>query len=118
MLSINLNIGNIVLENSWDIDLVVQSVSVLLYRMCSCEIVCASAILAVLTRKRGGRVGASFDSTEIGWHLTSGKVPLEKTLCGYEQKSTVMSEGQDLHQEAGLPAAIVTPRLALNDLLM
>lgn len=93
MLSINLNIGNIVLENGWDIDLVVQSVSNLLPRMCSCEIGCASAILAVLTRKGGGRAGAGFDSTEIVWHLTSGKVPLEKTLCGYEQESTEVSEG-------------------------
>ena len=54
MLSINLNVGNVVLENGWDVDLEVPFVSILFHRMCSCAIGYGAAILAVLTRWRGG----------------------------------------------------------------
>jgi len=45
VLSINLNIGNVVLENGWDVDLGAQFVSILFHRICSCAVGCGSSYL-------------------------------------------------------------------------
>jgi hypothetical protein len=82
VLSINLDIGDVVLENSWDVDLCAKTISMQLHHM----YVSAFRVLwsyreivdAVSSRPR--KVAGLAKSQRIVGILTSGKVPLEKTL--------------------------------------
>lgn len=76
MLSIDLDIGNIVLENGWDVDLCSRAISHVMPRMhypkLSWKAVDEAARRGQCRCRGRGRAGSS---------LTSGNVPLEKTLC-------------------------------------
>ena len=111
MFSIDLNIGDVVLEDSWDVDLSVEAIS--LY---PCLFFCGgwkpSQIREGSWNQEQLRLAGSL-MVEGGFH-TSGKVPLEKTLeiegisCLYGLRQSAGDKECDSHQEAGFSACTIT----------
>jgi hypothetical protein len=118
VLSINLNIGNVVFENGWDIDLAAQFVSILFHCMYSCAIGCGSAILAVLTRWRGACAGGGFDCTGVVAILPLGKYPWRKHWEDISKYPQRWERDRTYIRRQVFPQLTSVQRLALKDLLM
>lgn len=96
VLAIDLDIGDVVLEDSGDVDLCGRGVS-------ACACACAPAVLLLgVLRGGAGRQADAAQGQGAGarGELTSGKVPLEKTLRARCQSLRGRTKG------LGLPLAI------------